>query len=215
MKRLRARLTYANVMATIAVFIALGGASYAAFKLPKNSVGTKQLKKNAVTTAKIKKKAVTAAKVKNGTLTGTQINLSKLGTVPSADIAQTAKIANSVAPSEAWHELGAPGEPKLLNNWKNGAGSASTAAFYKDHEGIVHLKGFVEGGTAALIFELPPGYRPPAGKLLSFAVNCNGGFCANSVGVAQVFGTGFSEPGGVVVPAKNASLNGIDFRAES
>jgi hypothetical protein len=49
MKRLRPKLTYANVMATIAVFIALGGASYAATKLPKNSVGSKQIKANAVT----------------------------------------------------------------------------------------------------------------------------------------------------------------------
>jgi hypothetical protein len=37
------RLTYANVVATLAVFIALGGASYAASQLPANSVGTRQL----------------------------------------------------------------------------------------------------------------------------------------------------------------------------
>ena len=131
---------------------------------------------------------------------------------------ETAQTANAIATPEPWHELGAPGEPKLQNDWKNGAGDASTAAFYKDHEGIVHLKGFVEGGTAPLIFELPPGYRPAAGKLISLAVNCNGGFCGNSVGVAQIYGTGFSKPGttgAVVVPASNVSLNGIDFRAES
>ena len=58
MKRLRSKLSYANVMATIAVFIALGGAAYAA-GLPKNSVGSKQIKNNAVTGAKIKKGAVT------------------------------------------------------------------------------------------------------------------------------------------------------------
>lgn len=52
MHRIRGKLTYANLMATIAVFIALGGASYAAIKLPKNSVGTPQLKKGAVTPAK-------------------------------------------------------------------------------------------------------------------------------------------------------------------
>ncbi len=63
MARLRRKLTYANVMATIAVFIALGGASYAAIKLPKNSVGTKQLKKEAVTAAKIKDGAVTPGKL--------------------------------------------------------------------------------------------------------------------------------------------------------
>jgi hypothetical protein len=55
MRRIRSHISYANVMATVAVFIALGGASYAALKLPKNSVGTKQLKKNAVNGAKVKK----------------------------------------------------------------------------------------------------------------------------------------------------------------
>jgi hypothetical protein len=48
MRAIRSRVTYANVMATIAVFIALGGTGYAAFTLPKNSVGTKQLKTGAV-----------------------------------------------------------------------------------------------------------------------------------------------------------------------
>ena len=53
--RIRGHLTYADVMATAAVFIALGGVSYAAVKLPKGSVGTAQLKQNAVTGPKIKK----------------------------------------------------------------------------------------------------------------------------------------------------------------
>jgi hypothetical protein len=55
MKRIRARLTFANVVACLALFVALGGASYAAIKLPKNSVGAKQLRKGAVTPAKIAK----------------------------------------------------------------------------------------------------------------------------------------------------------------
>jgi hypothetical protein len=75
MKRLRGHLTYANVVATLALFIAVGGgAAFAATKLAKNSVGSAQLKKNAVVTAKIKNKAVTGAK----------IDTAKLGTVPSA-----------------------------------------------------------------------------------------------------------------------------------
>jgi hypothetical protein len=53
MKRIAGHLTFANVVACIALFVALGGASYAAFKLPRNSVGTKQLKKHAVTPAKL------------------------------------------------------------------------------------------------------------------------------------------------------------------
>jgi hypothetical protein len=41
------------VVAIVALFVALGGTGYAAFKLPPHSVGQKQLKRNAVTTAKI------------------------------------------------------------------------------------------------------------------------------------------------------------------
>lgn len=63
MARLLDKLTYANVVATLALFIALGGASYAALQLPKNSVGPKQLKKNAVTAQKIARGAVTKAKL--------------------------------------------------------------------------------------------------------------------------------------------------------
>jgi hypothetical protein len=58
----------AMLVACVALIVALGGVSYAAAVLPKNSVGTAQLKKQAVTGAKIKKNAVTGAKVKNGSL---------------------------------------------------------------------------------------------------------------------------------------------------
>jgi hypothetical protein len=45
MGKLRGRLTFANVVSVIALFVALGGTSYAVFKLPKNSVGAKQLRR--------------------------------------------------------------------------------------------------------------------------------------------------------------------------
>jgi len=94
---LRKRFTYANVMSSIAVFLVLGGgAAYAAKKigsnqLKPNSVTTAKIKKNAVTSAKIKKNAVTGAKVKDGSLTGADINLSSLGTVPSAASVETVR----------------------------------------------------------------------------------------------------------------------------
>ena len=44
MRRVRIHLSYANVMATVAVFIALGGTSYAVTQLPRNSVGSKQIR---------------------------------------------------------------------------------------------------------------------------------------------------------------------------
>ena len=69
----RGRLSYANVVATLALFIALGGGAIAASNLGKNSVGTRQLKKSSVTKAKIKKNAVTKAKIKNGAVNGSKI----------------------------------------------------------------------------------------------------------------------------------------------
>lgn len=54
----RPRLSYANVISTLALFVALGGTSYAVSQLPRNSVGAKQLKRNAVTSAKIRARAV-------------------------------------------------------------------------------------------------------------------------------------------------------------
>jgi hypothetical protein len=64
----RKRATYSNVIATMALFIALGGAAVAA-GLPRNSVGPNQLKRGAVTAAKIRKQAVTSAKLATGAVT--------------------------------------------------------------------------------------------------------------------------------------------------
>jgi len=106
MRELRGRWTYANAMATIAVFIALGGTSYAISKLPKNSVGTKQLKKNAVTTAKIADQAITAAKIEKGVLAGGQITASSPGTVSEATHAASADTAGHAASADNADTLG-------------------------------------------------------------------------------------------------------------
>lgn len=83
-------LTYANVVASLALFIALGGISYAAATLPKNSVGAKQIKKNAVTSSKVKSKSILGSDLRGNTVTGNQINEGTLGQVPSAASAGTA-----------------------------------------------------------------------------------------------------------------------------
>jgi hypothetical protein len=94
MKRLLSKLTYANIISTLCLFLLLGGgAALAAGKLGKNTVGTKQLKANAVTAAKIKNAAVTAAKIKNGAITGAKVDLGTIGTVPSATKADSATTA--------------------------------------------------------------------------------------------------------------------------
>jgi len=67
-KRLGESLSFANVTASLALFVALGGVSWAAVTLPKNSVGSKQIKSRAVTSAKLGNSAVSSAKVKDGSL---------------------------------------------------------------------------------------------------------------------------------------------------
>ncbi len=56
------KLSYSNVVASLALFIALGGAAVAA-GLPKHSVGPRQLKRGAVTTFALRKNAVKAGKL--------------------------------------------------------------------------------------------------------------------------------------------------------
>lgn len=96
MKQTRKRLTYANVMSTIAVFLVLGGATaFAAQQLAKNSVGSKQLKKNAVTAAKIKKAAVTKAKIKDAAIDAAKLADGSVSNTKLADgSVSTAKLAD-------------------------------------------------------------------------------------------------------------------------
>ena len=67
--RLRPHLSYANVMATIAVFIALGGSSYAALT---------------ITGRNVKDSSLSWRDLKRNTLGGTRIKESRLGQVPRA-----------------------------------------------------------------------------------------------------------------------------------
>jgi hypothetical protein len=97
----------AMAVAFIALVVALGGTSYAAFKLPARSVGTKQLKLKAVTRTILANNAVTGPAVAADSLTGSDIVESSLGKVPSAasagsaDHAATADHAGSAGALDA------------------------------------------------------------------------------------------------------------------
>ena len=65
MSRLRSHVSYANAMATIAVFIALGGTSYAVTQLPRNSVGAKQIRSGGVGASEIHTGAVRSTDIKD------------------------------------------------------------------------------------------------------------------------------------------------------
>ncbi len=103
MKQIRKRLTYANVMSSIAVFLVIGGATAFA-ALGKNTVGSKQLKKNAVVTKKIKNNAVTTPKIKNGAVTAPKLAAGAVGggslangSVTNEKLAEGAVTGNKIA----------------------------------------------------------------------------------------------------------------------
>lgn len=54
LRRLRGHINYASATATIALIVALGGTSYAALTLPRNSVGHRQLRAGAVRAREVK-----------------------------------------------------------------------------------------------------------------------------------------------------------------
>src|SRR3954462_15401859 len=65
---MRRHLRYANVMATVAVFIALGGTSYAIAMLPRNSVGSKQIRSGAVGKTEIRRGAIRSKHLHDGSV---------------------------------------------------------------------------------------------------------------------------------------------------
>jgi hypothetical protein len=86
LKKLRQHLTYANVTATLALFVALGGSSYAALR-----VGSREIADNSVRGRDVKNHSLTRQDLARNTLDGTVIRESRLGRVPRAATADTAQ----------------------------------------------------------------------------------------------------------------------------
>jgi hypothetical protein len=101
--QLRSSLTYANVMATVAVFAALGGTSYAVAtgsidsrEIKNNAVRSKDIRNNQVSTGDLRNNSASGTDIRDGTLTGDDVLESTLGEVPNANQANTATNANQL-----------------------------------------------------------------------------------------------------------------------
>ncbi|MGZ4334742.1 MAG: hypothetical protein ACXVRJ_10795 [Gaiellaceae bacterium] len=94
---LRTRPSAPLVIASIALAIALGGTSYAAAVLPRNSVGTLQLKANAVVSSKVKNGSLLKADFKSG-----QIPAGAPGPAGPAGPAGAAGAVGPAGPSDAY-----------------------------------------------------------------------------------------------------------------
>jgi hypothetical protein len=112
MQWIRSHLSFANSISLIALFVALGGTSYAA--LSKNSVGAKQIKKNAVGASEIKKNAVRASEIRSNAVASGDIADNG---VSGADLADNSVGAGELADNSV-------GAPEIANN---GVGSTEIA----------------------------------------------------------------------------------------
>jgi hypothetical protein len=188
-RRLRDRLTYANVMSTLALFVALGGASYAAVTIGKGQVKSRNIARGAVKSKHVSDFSLGANDLQKGVI-------------------PTAPASTSIPAQEAFHDVGQPGEPAFQNSWVNlDPTNAFTAGFYKDGFGEVHLRGLVTGGTSGAIFQLPPGYRP--GKLLYLASTTGSGTHAE----LSISFSGIVSRNSFVAPSGAFYLDGATFRA--
>jgi hypothetical protein len=94
MKRFRPRLNYANVIATLALFLALsGGVVWAASK-----ISGKQIKANSIPGNRIKKNTLTNNRIKKGTIQRTALAAGTLAGLNVAD-ASAANLPGAVTPT--------------------------------------------------------------------------------------------------------------------
>ena len=166
MKPRKGMLSYANVVASLALFLSVsGGVVYAANNLgknavksnniasnavkarnlAKNSVTKKSVAANAITTAKVKKEAITAAKVKKATLTRKQLAVGTLAGLQVADAQATSVPGLTTNVPE-----GGGGTPVPLTGT-----TSFTPAAGKSYELLVELKGTptdVDGGGVESCF---------------------------------------------------------------
>jgi hypothetical protein len=181
----------ATVIATAALFVALGGTAYSAA--------------STINGGEIKVHSIPGNRLELHTLTGTDINLQKLGTVPDASHANASSVATralSVA-APAWHTI------SLQNGWTAAPFGQAKPAVTNDN-GIIFLKGAMSsGGTNPVPFTLPAADRP------THVVDVPADMCTATGGRLQI------EPDGVVTvepeggtfanAACFTSLDGIEF----
>lgn len=219
----RKRLTYANVVATLALFVALGGVTYAAIKLPADSVKSKQIKAGAVKEAELADGAVTGPKLGAEAVGSENIAPGAVGsTAVLDDSIQPGDIADDSIGEDELADDQAPQAPTLEPcaggfNWATVPPGDLDPHYWIDRHQIVHLEGSVRcpaamaGGGA--IFQMPVEYRPDqnlvrygqlgAGQSIAQIAVINGAF--NPVVVY--------DGGSAANTEEYISLDGINYRA--
>jgi hypothetical protein len=192
----RPQLSYANVMSSAALFVALGGTSYA---VARNSVGSAQLRPNAVTSAKVKDRSLRTSDLSPSARTGPR--------GPRGAQGPTGPTGAFAGEPEAWHPLA------LAEGWDLFDTGHQRPGYRKDRQGLVHLKGLLTQttgvpATEAVLATLPPGYRPSVRTI--FAVS-TGQPIAFARLIVDPDGTLRRTAGVEVLEKDYTSLNGVTY----
>lgn len=134
--KIRPRLTYANVMATAAVFLALGGTALGAVIITDNS------------------------QVAQGTISGHHPPSGKHPNIISGSVNGTDVQSESIGAADL--NKGPAYTPVTFQSgWSNFGFGFAPASYYRDPLGIVHLRGTIQNVSSDTIaFTLPVGFRP-------------------------------------------------------
>jgi hypothetical protein len=185
------RPSSAIAVAVLALVAALAGTALAGPQATTSAINKKKVKK--IASKQIHKLAPDLSVA----------NANSLGGKPASNYASSA--------SEPYREVDTPGQPQFQPGWSNNGGGFSTTAFYKDSQGVVHLKGTLSTSTDATVaFTLPSGYRPS--QALSLPVG--------SVESTRGGGTMTIRPNGEVLPdctpggtsVCHPGIDGLTFR---
>ena len=206
--RVHRRPSPALVIASVALFLAVGGGAFAIAS--SDNARDRKIAK-AVANKQIRKKAPNLSVKHAGTADlATSASTVADGAVSTAKLADGAVTAGKISAGQVGEGQLAPAsfqpipDSAMVGSWVNVPTSPVGVA--RDAEGFVHIRGAIKAGfLGEFAFQLPPGLRPAA--LRVFAVPCGPDVCplqVNSQGDVEVDGTSNN----------GVYLDGVQFKAE-
>jgi hypothetical protein len=223
--KLHSHLTYANVVATVCLFIVLGGTSYA---VATGSIDSREIKNNTVRSKDIRNDDVRSKDVRNQSLLAKDFAPGQLPVGPRGATGPQGATGprgatgppGPAAGSESFHVVGTAGEPQFQVCYSGNSRLWSTfttaPAFFRDWFGVVHLRGnvrcpSVNAADTPTFFQLPAGYRP--GTLENHVVVEANAVDTNVVTVTPATGAvGLADLAGNPPKEEFVTLDGITFR---